>query len=290
MGHLNKCDRLMFDDIRDKLTIIIVSFNSGEVILNNLGGLIRSNICDVIVVDNASTDDSRILLRDNFHSIDVIDLPVNVGYGRAANIALKKIDTDYGLLLNPDVALVEDSLKEVFENALAASESAAVFSPALRDEEFFKQGNIFVEYLIGAFLLFKMDALKNVGYFEESIFLFYEEKDLEARLIDHGYKLILQSDIYVRHFKSSSTKSTKKIVFLRNWHVAWSALFYSYKHSLISRKISGYLLAMKYGLKAIFNVGDKRIKYKARFLGTIAYMKGEKAFSKSGYGQHSEKL
>ena len=39
--------------------------------------------------------------------------------------------------------------------------------------------NIFVEYLIGAFLLFKMDALKEVGYFEENIFLFYEEKDLE---------------------------------------------------------------------------------------------------------------
>jgi len=280
----------MVSDIKNNLTIIIVSFNSGKVILNNLSELINSNLCNVIIVDNASTDGSQVLLKKLFPFVKVFELSENIGYGRAANVALKKINTDYGLLINPDVALTKNGLKEVFESVLSSSKSAAIFSPAVREEEFLKKGNIFVEYLIGAFLLFRMDALKQAGYFEENIFLFYEEKDLEARLFEHGYKLVLQSDIYVRHFKSSSTKSTREIVFLRNWHVAWSALFYSYKHNIINNKISGYLLALKYGLKAMFSVGDKKIKYKARFLGSIAYMSGEKAFSKNGYGQHSEKL
>lgn len=280
----------MSDNIKDSLTIIIVSFNSGTVILKTLSGLIDSSLCDIIIVDNASVDGSQKLIKERFPSIKLIELPKNIGYGRAANIALKQVDTKYGLLINPDIILSEHNLQTVFCDVLKSDEQSAIFSPALKEEDYFSKGNIFVDYLIGAFLFFKMDVLKKVGYFDENIFLFYEEKDLERRIIDSGYKLVLQSDIYVEHLKSASTHQTKEILFLRNWHVSWSKFFYSYKHNIMRGNVSGYLLTIKYGLKAIFNLGDKRIKYKARFLGSIAYMKGEKAFSKNGYGQHSEKL
>jgi N-acetylglucosaminyl-diphospho-decaprenol L-rhamnosyltransferase len=157
----------------------------------------------------------------------------------------------------------------------------------LNKNRFTKQGSIVVNYLIGAFLLFKYDVLKENGFFDENLFLFYEEKDLELRLIKSGYELILQSDFYVEHLKSASSGTSTQIYFLRNWHVAWSNLYYLYKHNIITNKLSGYTLLFKYGLKYLINRGRKRIKYKARFFGAISYMKGESSFDGKGNGRYA---
>jgi N-acetylglucosaminyl-diphospho-decaprenol L-rhamnosyltransferase len=180
----------MPNNIKKDLTLVVVSFNSGKVILDTLSELMEANTCSVIVVDNASTDDSRSLLRDRFPKVSYINLTVNIGYGRAANVALKNIDTDYAVLLNPDVLLSSAALNTIFNRAVRCQEKVAIFSPALKKADHSENGDIFVDYLIGAFLLFRMNALRKVGYFDENFFLFYEEKDLELRLIDNGYKLI----------------------------------------------------------------------------------------------------
>lgn len=280
----------MSNSIKKDLTIIIISFNSGQIILETLGELIKAFPANVIIVDNASIDDSQALFASAFPNVEVIDLPVNIGYGRAANVALKRIDTEYSLLINPDILLTEIDLNKIFIHVSQHKENTAIFSPALKRKDFVKKGDIFVDYLIGAFLLFNMKALKDVGFFDENIFLFYEEKDIEFRFIQRGYKLALLSDIFVKHIGSASTVSSPKIVFLRNWHVAWSKYYYSYKHGIFANKIPGYLLLLKYGLKAFINKGDKKIKYKARYMGAKAYMRGKKSFASDGCGKYSDIL
>jgi len=87
--------------MNEKLTIIIVSFNSSDSIFLNQKELLLSEKYPAIVLDNASPDDSGAILRKQFPMVDVVTLPTNWGYGRAANIGLRQVKTPYALLLNP---------------------------------------------------------------------------------------------------------------------------------------------------------------------------------------------
>ncbi len=276
--------------IDKNLTIIIVSFNSGYAITQCLRLLLESPPCKILIVDNASTDNTVSLIESDFPNVEIILSEKNIGYGRAANLGLERVLTKYSLLLNPDVFLDIKTLSLVFNEVFACSQDVAIFSPSLKNQDYLKEGNISVQYLIGAFLLFNMECLKKIGFFDENIFLFYEEKDLELRAIKQGYQLVLMSDHYVEHIKSASTKKSESIDFLRNWHVAWSSFYYSYKHGLMKNKYEGIFLMIRYGIKSLINLRQwKRKKYRARFLGCAAYLRGEKAFA-NDVARHSEKL
>lgn len=274
-------------NLQNRLTIVIVCFNSGNVISSALGKLIDENCCSIIVVDNHSTDNSVDFLKDRFKNLTIIESSKNIGYGSAANLGFNTIETEYVLLLNPDVLLSADLLNQVFVNALSSNNRQVVFSPALDKKNYTKQGNQIVDYLIGAFLLIKYEPLKEIGFFDENFFLFYEEKDLELRFIQSGYDLILQSDLYVEHLKSASSGSSIEIHYLRNWHVAWSNLYYSYKHNLFNSKLSGYALVIKYAFKYCIYIGKKKVKYKARFFGAVSFLLGKSSFDDFGKGRHT---
>ncbi len=281
----------MNTNISQDLTIVLVSFNSGKVILETLGALLNNNPCRIIIVDNASKDDSALLIKNAFSHIELIESSTNIGYGRAANIGFSKVSTDYCLLISPDVALNQSQLEELFYDCVNKSPEASVYAPATKERDHLKKGHLEVNYLIGAILLFKMSALKDVGFFDENYFLFYEEKDLELRLIHKGYKLILQSDIYVQHIGGASLKPSKNVSYLRNWHVAWSSLYYFYKHGYMNRNYQAILLMYKYFLKSLLSTNsEKRLKFRARFFGCKAYLNGEKAFEENGVAKLSETL
>ncbi|MCP4548892.1 MAG: glycosyltransferase [bacterium] len=95
-----------------RITVIYVSYNSGEEILASVRSL-RENGCrhelKIIVVDNASPDGSAEMLVGD-PEIQVIANEVNLGYGRAVNLGIEAADGDYYLILNPDVTVNAGSI------------------------------------------------------------------------------------------------------------------------------------------------------------------------------------
>ena len=71
--------------------------------------------CEVIVADNASTDDSVSFLKENFSFVRVIKLPENYGFARGYNEALKLVKSDYYILLNSDVEVEPNWIEPVIE-------------------------------------------------------------------------------------------------------------------------------------------------------------------------------
>ena len=76
--------------IKDKLSVVIVSYNSGLVIEHGLAEILGGSFCNVCVVDNASTDGSGERLKALYPNVDVCQLDRNIGYGRAANIGIER--------------------------------------------------------------------------------------------------------------------------------------------------------------------------------------------------------
>ena len=96
-----------------KLTVIIVSYNTKEILKKAIESLqIKSDI-EIIVVDNASSDGSVEMIKKSFPHIKLIENKINVGFARANNQAIKSSKGRYVLLLNSDTLVLPDSIDKV---------------------------------------------------------------------------------------------------------------------------------------------------------------------------------
>ena len=70
---------------------------------------------EVIVVDNASSDNSVEAIRESFPIVNVIEPKENLGFGRANNLGAKYAQGEYLFLLNSDTLLIENSIKKLYD-------------------------------------------------------------------------------------------------------------------------------------------------------------------------------
>lgn len=273
------------------LTIIVVSFNSAKTLMTCQSELLASGRFPVIVVDNASTDGSADTLAVCFPQVQVMRMERNLGYGCAANRALAEVDTPYAFLLNPDLEADIASVQAMLDFALAQADRGSLFAPAVVARDHLQRGAITRQWVIGAALLFKMDAFRELGFFDENIFLFSEETDLCKRLVTSGHSILLNTDIHIHHLKGQSSLPSPKVDALKNWHRGWSQMYYQHKHRLIAGWWAPRSMCLKYAVKALLARNQiKRKQYATRAIGMLAYIRGEKAFMADGRGQRTDRL
>ncbi|MES2908731.1 MAG: glycosyltransferase family 2 protein [Pseudomonadota bacterium] len=265
------------------LTIIVVSFNSASMLIECQGELLASGRFPVIVIDNASTDGSADILATRFPQISIMRMDMNLGYGRAANRALAEVHTPYAFLLNPDLQADTENVEAMLGFAQAQAGNGSLFAPAVVAKDHQDCGAVSRDWVIGAALLFKMDAFSEIGFFDENIFLFSEETDLCRRLTTGGHKILLNTNVYIHHLKGQSTRPNPKIDALKNWHRGWSKMYYLHKHGLIRGWWAPRRICMKYLMKAVLATSaEKRQRYAVRAGGMWAYLRGQKAFMADG--------
>lgn len=270
------------------ITIIIVSYNSCDVMQKCQDELLASNRFRIIVVDNASADNSGARLKDLYPHIEVVTLPQNIGYGRATNVALDMVDTPYAFLINPDLYVTPEDIDNLLKTAKKHEGDATVIAPAVKESDYTQSGMVEKEWVIGAAMLFDMGLLKKVGFFDENYFLFYEEKDLCYRIKQGGGKILLDSDLFFKHLKGQACEPSKKVTYLKNWHIGWSSFYYLSKFDLQFGKHRPDVLLARYYMKAyVSKDAETRFKFKARIAGIQAFLKDEKAFLDNGTPQAS---
>ncbi len=220
-----------------RLAIIIVSYNSGHVLRFSLPMLQNlPNDVKIIVVDNASRDDSVAVAEK--YGAEVIQLPRNVGFGKACNIGWKSVPSEYVLFLNPDVlvdrTVIEESLRFMDSNEGVglmgirlvdgkgnylkesqrkipdvASAFKKLFLPWTSEHSgyYYEDDQLReVEALAGAFMLARRQALEQVNGFDEDYFMYGEDIDLSLRIKQKGWRVVYNPNIEAIHFKGASTE------------------------------------------------------------------------------------
>src|ERR1700760_2367020 len=100
------------------VTAILVTYNSADVIGAALDCLKReARIGQVIVVDNASIDDTCAVAARHCPDAVLIRSEKNLGFGAGNNLALERVKTAFALLVNPDALLREGALAALLEAA-----------------------------------------------------------------------------------------------------------------------------------------------------------------------------
>ena len=95
-----------------KLSIVIVNYNVKYFLgqcLNSVKRAIDNIDAEVFVVDNASSDGSCDMVREQFGWVKLIASEVNLGFSKGNNLAMQQARGEYVLLLNPDTVVAEDT-------------------------------------------------------------------------------------------------------------------------------------------------------------------------------------
>ena len=297
------------------VTIITVLHNSSEVIEKCLSSIPEG--IEVYVVDNASTDNSIEIVKNTRPSAKIIQNKKNIGFGRANNIALTKVITEFAFILNPDTVMRKDTIDNLY-NTAKLYKDAAIIAPTIfyedgRLQKTFKnsvfkrensknkeilrkypskiqakgnteiKGDLCAECISGAAMLLRVSMFKKIGFFDNNIFLFYEDDDICLKAKNEGYSLIVTTNSELTHLMGKSSPPTFKYIFRKNWHIMWSRLYLEKKYngseaaaklanqqaSIQFFKIIGHLLTLN---------KNKITKSIARMIAVIAFLMGFKAF------------
>lgn len=240
-----------------KTAIVILNWNGRALLERFVPSVIENSagLADIIIVDNASTDDSIAYCKAHFPDIRRIENEVNGGYAKGYNDALSQIDADLWVLLNSDVQtpsgwlqpmialfqkdpnlgaaqpkILNLNKKTHFEYAGAAGGFVdALGYPYCRGrifehcEEDHGQYNdtLEVEWASGACLFVRASIFKDVGGFDEDYFAHQEEIDLCGRIKNKNYKVMACGDSAIYHLGGAtlSSKNPRKT-------------FYNFRNSL----------------------------------------------------------
>lgn len=229
------------------LTVLVVTYNSGHC-LPALAKVL-AQLPNVIVVDNASEDDTRERVTAELPNANLICNIHNIGFGAANNRALAIVETPYALLLNPDCLPTEGFLEDILQ-AAARFPDAAIIAPHLirrngEPEVSYRwpathwkssgvpaEGPCCVGFVCGAVMLLNMAVMSDTGFFDESFFLYYEDEDLCQRVFMKNKQIVLIPDIGITHLSRGSVKGPNplKSEFIRGYHHAQSKLIFEAKH------------------------------------------------------------
>jgi len=272
----------------DTLTVIFVTFNSHAVIANCLAQLVDDPSLKIVIVDNKSTDDTPARIKARFPSVEIIAQQQNIGYGRAANVMLRRADTPYALLLNPDLTTTPADIRRLWDYAKSDTSNTAIWGPATLRKDFTGEPPEQVEWISGSAMLFDVDKIRQVGLFDENIFLFSEETELCERTIKAGYSIKFCRDIFFDHLVGQATPFSPKIEYMKWWHFGWSQCYRMVKSGRSTPLRNPARKYIVYRIHSIISTSStKRMKWKAKADGSLAYIRGEKAFRADGTPQMS---
>ncbi len=221
-----------------KVSVIIPNLNGRDFLEKCLGSMagVSFDETEILVVDNASTDDSVPWIRQNHPDVRIIENTENLGFAPAVNVGIKASEGEYVRLLNNDTevlpgftealtrALDEDEkvfgasarMLKIDDNSLMddAGDLYTVFGlafqrgngkPAARYEK-----NSQITAPCGGACIYRRSVLDEIGLLEDAFFAYREDLDLGIRAKLAGYKNIYVPEAKVIHYGSGTSNKTGK--------------------------------------------------------------------------------
>lgn len=263
------------------VSIIIVNYNTVDLTIQCVNSIYEKTCgvdFEIIIVDNASSDDSVIRIKKTFPLVTLIESKENLGFGRANNLGVLSAIGKYLFLLNSDTVLVNNAIKvlldfvqttpqkigvcggvlfdscgeengcfgifptvrSIFLNAMNAAKVTYTFD---QKQSLKENGFCSVDYVIGADMFIAKRLYDNMHGFDPIFFMYYEETDLQKRIVKKGYENYVLSSAQIIHLVNASVNklpsNDKRTI------VNKSMLLYMKKHTLKSTYLSlkySYLL------------------------------------------------
>jgi len=239
--------------VRDpRVSIVIVSWNTRDLLaacLASLDGNDHRVACEIVVVDNASSDGSDVMVAERFPHVYLVRNPTNIGFAAATNVGLQSAQGEYVLLLNSDTEVHSGAIDRLVEH-LVGHDKVGIAAPRLLNPDGTLQPScqrapsalreLFhltrldgmlpgiyypmnrwsldrirsVDVVMGACMLLRRDLLELAGRLHEGYFMYSEEVELCERVRAQGLGIDWVPDAVVMHHGGASAEPVADEMFL----------------------------------------------------------------------------
>ncbi len=266
-----------------KLSVIILNYNVRYFLEQSVQSVLDATQkidAEIIVVDNASVDDSCKMIRERFPKVTLIENKTNVGFPKGNNQGVAIAKGEYICILNPDTVVSDDTFEQVLSFAdkqqklgilgvklidgtgnFLPESKRGVPTPWVAFTKFSGLYKIFpkmcgkyyalrlhedetgeIDILVGAFMLMKRSVYNEVKGFDEDCFMYSDDIDISYSIKKLGLKNIYYPKVSVIHYKGESTN--KDELFLIRFREAMT--FFYKKHFKIGQLFN---LVLQFGVK-----------------------------------------
>lgn len=293
------------------VSIVVVNYNTLDLLVDCIESVYEQTngvVYEIIVVDNASKDDSVNVIRKRYPEIVVIVNEQNVGFGRANNIGISKSQGKYVFMLNSDTILLNNAVKIFFDfmecntdskiGAVGAimldCERKANYSNSYNrfftfgsfiqdifcnlikykkkytgiDSKLRRDGSLIVDFIVGADLFCPKEVLERVGGFDPIFFMYYEEADMQLSFKKLGFDRRIVYGPQIVHLEEGSTS---KHMSSHKWEIYSRSMFQYFRKNRPKIELIG--IKVGYILVAIFGGIFKfyktNFRYKLHFIRAI---------------------
>jgi len=233
-----------------RVSVLIVSYNTRDLLLEALRSLELEADTEAIVVDNASRDGSADAVAERFPAARLIRSSTNLGFAGGTNFAARHARSPFFLLLNPDAALLPGALDAMLR-VLEGEPNAAAVGPALRFADGRPQSAAFrfpglaqvwldlfpvnrlagsrvngrvqsqqsvqIDHPLGACMLMRRAAWDDVGPLDEGYFMYLEEVDWCRRARARGWQIWYEPAAVAVHHAGAATRQQPDAMFAQLW-------------------------------------------------------------------------
>lgn len=214
---------------RKEVIAIVLNYNGGEEVLSTLESLLAGNVRpEILVIDNASSDNSPLLIQKEFPNLEILPQSRNLGFAAGMNVGIRSglsRGARFFWLVNNDAKVEKDTLEKLLTVAHSKRSigllSPAIFTPEgkpwflggrisygrMRAEHTFSQKskNSFypTEYLTGCVLLIPRKTIEKIGFLNEKYFLYYEDVAYSLTAKRAGFQTVVVPNARAFHTEQS---------------------------------------------------------------------------------------
>jgi len=215
------------------VSLIVLNWNGRQHLAYCLPSLLATDYTpyEIIVVDNASTDNSVAFVRENFPNVRVMVNERNLGFSAGMNVGLRATQGEIVVLLNNDIE-VRPGWLHALVHAMTSDETVGIAGckvyypdgetlqhvgatlnyPLMTSHHYGYQEQDRgqhdemrqVDYVTGAALAIKREVLDRIGYLDEGFFLYYDDPDLCYRARQAGYKVLCVPQAVILHHETAT--------------------------------------------------------------------------------------
>jgi GT2 family glycosyltransferase len=232
-----------------KVSIVIVNFNAGDLICRCITSIIeetQQNTYEIIVVDNASSDDSVANIKQQFPTVNLIETGINAGFAAGNNVGFKVATGDYVLVLNPDTEITAGAIDNTVAYMVKNSEVGVLGCKILNEDKTHQPSllrfptlrgifiNTFIPYsimlkikcldslhydkiesntsqdvevIVGCFMLVPRSLIQDIGGMDDDFFMFCEEVEWCWRINQTGKKIRYVPEQTVMHYEGGCSST-----------------------------------------------------------------------------------
>lgn len=243
------------------LSIIVISYNTQKLLASCLASIFTSLKYsylkyEVIVVDNHSTDGSTGMVQTKYPQVDLLVNQNNLGYGKANNQGIRRARGKVVLLLNSDIFVLDNAIDKLYNFYIKQPQKSIVAGKLLNPDKspqpscgpeynlvtiftaLFLKGDYInltryspsmvkqVDWVMGACMMTSKDTFSDIGWFDESIFMYMEEIDWQYRAKKRGYQVMFYPQARFIHIGAGSSQDRTTPIL----NVFRGFIYYYYKH------------------------------------------------------------